>query len=146
MASSPPKCGEGVSAAGPRRLKCADRAGGSRARAGRHRPLSRGRVGNRVAAWRNPGSPGRRPPRPQEGSTLDIQPLPIRLDDLLDVRKVESDRLEFKQGWNPPDVPGSLWAFPNDFQNYGGGYTNTGVGPNPGRPGAPPPPGPPAGP
>ena len=31
-------------------------------------------------------------------------PLAVRLADLLDGRKVESDRLEFKEGWNPAPI------------------------------------------
>ena len=50
---------------------------------------------------------------------MDIQPLPIRLKDLLDARKVESDRVEFQAGWHPPGVLRSICAFANDFHNHG---------------------------
>lgn len=62
---------------------------------------------------------------------MDIQPLPIRLKDLLDARKVESDRVEFKQGWNPSVVIPTICAFANDFHNYGGGYILIGIAQQP---------------
>ncbi len=34
--------------------------------------------------------------------------LPIALEDLLNARAIESDRLEFKEGWNPDKVYQSL--------------------------------------
>jgi ATP-dependent DNA helicase RecG len=48
--------------------------------------------------------------------------LPLNLDDLLRQRTVESDRIEFKAGWNPDAVVRTLCAFANDFENLGGGY------------------------
>jgi ATP-dependent DNA helicase RecG len=48
--------------------------------------------------------------------------LPINLEDLLQQRKVESDRIEYKKGWNPDPVTRTLCAFANDFENLGGGY------------------------
>jgi len=53
--------------------------------------------------------------------------LPIAIDDLLNARAVESDRLEFKVGWNPDKVYQSICAFANDFANIGGGYILIGV-------------------
>lgn len=53
--------------------------------------------------------------------------LPIAIDDLLNARAVESDRLEFKEGWNPDKVYQSICAFANDFANIGGGYLLIGV-------------------
>ena len=55
-------------------------------------------------------------------------PLPVSLADLLEGRKVESDRLEFKEGWNPAAIFRTICAFANDFHNYGGGYVLIGVG------------------
>ena len=48
--------------------------------------------------------------------------LPINLEDLLRQRKVESDRIEYKAGWNPDPILRTLCAFANDFENLGGGY------------------------
>lgn len=46
--------------------------------------------------------------------------LPINIDDLLHARSVESERLEFKKGWNPVAVLHTLCAFANDFHNWPG--------------------------
>ena len=48
--------------------------------------------------------------------------LPIKLDDLLRQRTVESERIEYKAGWNPDSVLRTVCAFANDFANLGGGY------------------------
>lgn len=53
--------------------------------------------------------------------------LEISIEDLLDKRRVESDRIEFKAGWNPDDIYRSVCAFANDFDNVGGGYIVVGV-------------------
>ena len=53
--------------------------------------------------------------------------LPINVDDLLRQRKVESNRIEFKKGWNPDRLYRSICAFANDFDNIGGGYILVGV-------------------
>ena len=65
-------------------------------------------------------------------------PLPVNFVDLLDGRKVESDRLEFKEGWNPAATFRTICAFANDFHNYGGGYVLVGVGQSDGLPALPP--------
>lgn len=49
------------------------------------------------------------------------------LEDLLNKRKIESDRIEFKAGWNPDDIYCSICAFANDYNNDGGGYILVGV-------------------
>ena len=54
-------------------------------------------------------------------------PLAVSLNDLLAGQKVESDRLEFKEGWNPATVMRTVCAFANDFNNYGGGYIVIGI-------------------
>jgi len=43
--------------------------------------------------------------------------LHINLEDLLSARTVESDRIEFKEGWNPDATYRSICAFANDFDN-----------------------------
>ena len=48
--------------------------------------------------------------------------LPIKLNDLLRQRTVESERIEYKAGWNPDAILRTLCAFANDFANLGGGY------------------------
>ena len=53
--------------------------------------------------------------------------LHINLEDLLSARTVESDRIEFKEGWNPDATYRSICAFANDFDNTGGGYILIGV-------------------
>lgn len=53
--------------------------------------------------------------------------LPINVEDLLMQRKVESNRIEFKKGWNPDRIYRSICAFANDFDNIGGGYIIVGV-------------------
>ena len=54
-------------------------------------------------------------------------PLPLNITDLLTARTVESDRIEFKTGWNPDAIYRSICAFANDFDNIGGGYIIIGV-------------------
>lgn len=54
-------------------------------------------------------------------------PLHINIDDLLSARTVESDRIEYKQGWNPDAIYRSICAFANDFENIGGGYIIVGI-------------------
>ena len=53
--------------------------------------------------------------------------LPINIEDLLNKRKIEGNRIEFKKGWNPVDIYHSSCAFANDFDNLGGGYVLVGV-------------------
>jgi ATP-dependent DNA helicase RecG len=49
-------------------------------------------------------------------------PLPINIESLLNSRTVESERIEFKEGWNPDAIYRTVCAFANDFDNIGGGY------------------------
>jgi ATP-dependent DNA helicase RecG len=53
--------------------------------------------------------------------------IPININDLLSAKTVESDRIEFKEGWNPSAIYRSICAFANDFDNIGGGYILIGV-------------------
>lgn len=53
--------------------------------------------------------------------------LPINIEDLLNKQKVESNRIEFKAGWNPTSIYRSIGAFANDIDNLGGGYILVGV-------------------
>ena len=54
-------------------------------------------------------------------------PLPINIQDLLRKQKIESNRIEFKKGWNPDKIYHSICAFANDIDNIGGGYILVGV-------------------
>lgn len=53
--------------------------------------------------------------------------LPINIEDLLNRRKVESNRIEFKKGWNPDKIYHTICAFATDLDNTGGGYILVGV-------------------
>ena len=53
--------------------------------------------------------------------------LPINIEDLLNKRKVESNRIEFKAGWNPDAIYHTICAFATDLENIGGGYILVGV-------------------
>ncbi|OGX88755.1 hypothetical protein BEN47_08395 [Hymenobacter lapidarius] len=64
--------------------------------------------------------------------------LPVNLDQLLTGHVVESERLEFKQSWNPEKVIHSICAFANDLNNWGGGYLIIGIAEDEGRPVLPP--------
>src|SRR3989344_3462689 len=53
--------------------------------------------------------------------------LAINIDSLIKTRSIESERLEFKKGWNPEAVIHSICAFANDMNNWGGGYIVIGI-------------------
>ena len=53
--------------------------------------------------------------------------LPIDIDELIKGNLIESDRMEFKKGWNPEDILHSICAFANDINNTGGGYIIVGI-------------------
>ena len=61
----------------------------------------------------------------------------INLEDPLACRGVESQRVEFKAGWDPrttgPQVLRTICAFANDLQNLSGGYVVIGVAEQDGR-------------
>ena len=46
---------------------------------------------------------------------------------MLNKRKIESNRIEFKKGWNPDRIYRTICAFANDFDNIGGGYIVVGI-------------------
>lgn len=60
--------------------------------------------------------------------------LPINFTNLFHQRTVESERVEYKVGWNPEDIVHTLSAFTNDFHNLGGGYVVVGVAEESGQP------------
>ena len=53
--------------------------------------------------------------------------LPINIEELISGNIVESDRIEYKAGWNPEKILRSICAFANDFNNIGGGYIIVGI-------------------
>ncbi len=53
--------------------------------------------------------------------------LSVNIEDLLNKRKIETNRIEFKKGWNPDRIYRSICAFANDRDNIGGGYILVGV-------------------
>ena len=53
--------------------------------------------------------------------------LELSMESLLNKEKIESNRIEFKEGWNPADIYRSICAFANDFDSQGGGYILIGV-------------------
>lgn len=53
--------------------------------------------------------------------------LHINIEQLLSARTIESNRIEFKEGWNPTSIYRTVCAFANDFDNIGGGYIIVGV-------------------
>lgn len=53
--------------------------------------------------------------------------LPVDIEQLLSGQIVESNRIEFKEGWDPGRTYRSVCAFANDFDNIGGGYIVIGV-------------------
>lgn len=66
------------------------------------------------------------------------QALPININDLLQKRRIESERIEYKSDWNPEAILHTLCAFANDFHNLGGGYVVVGVAEENGMPVLPP--------
>ena len=53
--------------------------------------------------------------------------LPINIQKLIAKETVESERIEFKKGWNPMKIMRSICAFANDINNWGGGYIILGI-------------------
>ena len=54
-------------------------------------------------------------------------PPPLNVSALLMGKHVESERLEFKEGWNPESILHTICAYANDFHNLGGGYIIVGA-------------------
>jgi len=62
----------------------------------------------------------------------------LKLETLLADRVVESDRVEYKRGWNASDIIPTICAYANDFNNTNGGYVVIGIEEKYGRPSLPP--------
>ena len=56
-----------------------------------------------------------------------VMAIPINIDDLVNLRVVESARVEFKANWNPKPCLHTICAYANDIDNWGGGYIVLGV-------------------
>ena len=64
--------------------------------------------------------------------------IPLKLETLLKGRVVESDRVEYKRGWNPNEVIQTICAYANDWSNVNGGYVVIGIAEEDGLPVLPP--------
>ena len=53
--------------------------------------------------------------------------IPVNIEDLINQRIVESNRIEFKSDYNPVPIIRTICAFANDIDNMGGGYIVVGV-------------------
>jgi ATP-dependent DNA helicase RecG len=53
--------------------------------------------------------------------------IPVNIEKLISGRTVESERIEYKKGWNPAAIYRTICAFANDFENIGGGYIIVGA-------------------
>ena len=53
--------------------------------------------------------------------------IPINIETLLAGKVVESERIEYKKGWNPDAIMRTVAAFANDFENLGSGYILIGI-------------------
>ena len=53
--------------------------------------------------------------------------IPVNIDELINQRIVESNRIEYMSGFNPNSIIRSICAVANDIDNMGGGYIILGV-------------------
>ena len=64
--------------------------------------------------------------------------IPLKIETLLEGRVVESDRVEYKRGWNPNETIQTICAYANDWSNTNGGYIVIGIAEENGQPVLPP--------
>lgn len=64
--------------------------------------------------------------------------IPVSIEALLNENVVESNRIEFKEGFNPDRIIRTVCAFANDIDNIGGGYIVVRIGEKDGEPDYPP--------
>jgi ATP-dependent DNA helicase RecG len=64
--------------------------------------------------------------------------LPLSIEKILSGRIIESERVEYKAGWNPEEIVHTICAFANDLHNLGGGYIFIGIAEKDGQPELPP--------
>lgn len=113
--------------------------GAARLRERQGRPLALVRVSLRdtvtAEARRLPRSEAR--PGQMDSNVIMSTILLTNLDDLLNCRSVESERVEFKASWDQrttgPQVLRTICAFANDYHNLNGGYVVIGVEERDGR-------------
>lgn len=53
--------------------------------------------------------------------------IPIKIETLLEGRKVEQNRIEYKEGFNPSDIVHTICAYANDIAGVDGGYLVIGI-------------------
>ena len=53
--------------------------------------------------------------------------IPISIENLINKRIIESNRIELKSGFNPNSIIHTICAFANDIDNIGGGYIVIGI-------------------
>ncbi len=53
--------------------------------------------------------------------------IPVDMETLLNGARIESERVEFKETWDPQTSLKTICAFANDLNNWGGGYVVIGV-------------------
>ena len=58
--------------------------------------------------------------------------IPLDLVRLITDGVIESERLEYKKGWNPEKILHTICVFSNDYENVGGGYIIIGIEENDG--------------
>jgi ATP-dependent DNA helicase RecG len=51
----------------------------------------------------------------------------VNIEKLITGKIVESERIEYKKGWNPAAIYRTICAYANDFENIGGGYIIVGA-------------------
>jgi len=58
---------------------------------------------------------------------VELMALPININELINGKTVEWERIELRKGWNPERTIKTITAFANDFNNWGGGYIIIGI-------------------
>ena len=53
--------------------------------------------------------------------------IPIKIETLLEGRKVEQNRIEYKEGFNPSEIVHTICGYANDIAGVDGGYLVIGV-------------------
>ena len=61
--------------------------------------------------------------------------IPLKLENIINSKTVESQRIEYKKGWNPEEILHSICAFANDYDDIYGGYVIIGIIEEDGMPG-----------
>lgn len=64
--------------------------------------------------------------------------IPVKIETLLEGRKVERNRIEYKEGFNPEEVVHTICGYANDIAGVDGGYMVLGVKAEDGIPVLPP--------